>query len=54
MPDLTHEEELEEELAASRPTGAGGKSSAGGEKETSNPSDGREDPYEEEPEVPQP
>jgi hypothetical protein len=53
MPDLRHEEELEEELAASRPTGAGGKNGAGGEKESSKPSDGREEPYDEEPEVPQ-
>ncbi len=40
MPDLTHEEELE----ASRPPGAK-------KKEQSTHSDGREEPYEEEPEV---
>jgi hypothetical protein len=42
MPDLTHEEEL----AASRPPGAG-------TKDLQKPPDGREEPYEEEPEAPQ-
>jgi hypothetical protein len=41
MPDLTHEEEL----AASRPPGAG-------TKDLQKPPDGREEPYEEEPEAP--